>query len=76
MDKRIPVKFESLLEAEKDTMLKTLLVLVFKDMPEEFPILKTYAHYGAEAFDDMIDIEEDKNTYYFKRKFTPPDAKS
>lgn len=68
MSKKIKVSFESLTENEKDNILKTLLVLVFNNDPEEFAILKKYAHYGAEAFDSLVSITEDKNTFYFKRK--------
>lgn len=70
LPERIKTSFEALTEYEKDTMLKTLIVQVFNNpkMQDEFPILRAYAKYGAEAFDMLIDVEETKHTFYFVKK--------
>ena len=52
---------------ERKQMLNQV-ILVFKNIPDEFPILKIYAKYGAEAFDSMVDLEETKSTIYFKKR--------
>ena len=67
-EQRIPVKFEELTEEQKDNILKTLVVLVFQNQKDEFPILKSYAKYGGQAFDTMVKIEETENTIYFKKE--------
>ena len=64
----IPTSFEALTEEEKDHILKTLIVLVFNTTPEEFPILRAYAKYGAQAFDNIVKVYEDKHKWVFRKK--------
>ena len=73
-EKRISTRFESLTEEEKDNLLKTLITQVFNTAGregtpiKEFPILKQYAKYGAQAFDISIAVEETKDSIYFVRR--------
>lgn len=61
-------QYQELTETEKDMIIKTLCVLVFQNQNEPFEILKTYAKYGAEAFDDMIELQIKEDYWKFVKK--------